>query len=106
MQDEELKTRFQAGPQLTALLRAALQMSLELAQCPVVAPCLSTCFMSLLRPPPENFYPRVNLDFTGHPTPSLVDGTWKNSELWPYCRFWDMNKYEGNMKNYEEGMKK
>ena len=24
---------------------------------------LLTCFMSLLRPPPKNFYPEVNMDF-------------------------------------------
>jgi len=53
-----------------------------------------TCSMSLLKPPPKHFYPGVNLDFSGCPPPPLVDGTWKNSELWPYYRFWDMNKYE------------
>ena len=28
-----------------------------------------TCFMSLSRPPPKNFYPGVNLDFAGRPLP-------------------------------------
>ena len=59
---------------------------------------ISTCFMSLLRPP-RKFLPGGKSGFCGSPPPpSLVDGTWKNSELWPYYRFWDMNKYKGNMK--------
>ena len=48
------------------------------------------CFMSL-KGPPQNFDPGVNLKFCGSPRPSLtVDGTWKNSELFPYigCETW------------------
>ena len=48
-----------------------------------------TCFMSLLRPPSENFYPGVYLEFLDPHLPP-VDRTWKNSKLSSLYRFWDV----------------
>ena len=68
------------------------------------------CSMSLLRPPPENIYPGVNLDFASHPlhSPSSTglrkipsSGLTIDSGI---CI--NMKKYEGNMKKYEGNMEK